>query len=181
MPSIDYDTIISPIIKKEGGFSDHPSDRGGPTKYGITEAVARANGYNGLMIDLPLSIAEDIYIRRYIQAPGFHKIAPISIELATEMIDTGVNMGPAIPTPFLQRLLNLMNQRGTRYADIFVDGAIGPITLDALDKFARHRGPEGLAVLTKAMNSLQAVRYIDLAEKKESQEDFIYGWLKNRT
>jgi len=92
-----------------------------------------------------------------------------------------VNMGPAIPGPYLQRLLNILNQRGSKYADIFVDGKIGPITLDALKKFSLYRGPEGLVVLIKAMNALQATRYIDIAENKESQEDFIYGWLKNRT
>lgn len=173
--------IIQGIIEREKGFVDHPSDRGGPTCWGITQAVARAYGYTGLMADLPISLAQRIYEERYIIKPGFHKVATISEVLAEEMIDTGVNMGPAIPGPFLQRLLNLMNQRGTRYADIFVDGQIGPLTLDALDKFARHRGPEGLVVLTKAINSLQAVRYIDIAEARESQEDFIYGWLKNRT
>lgn len=174
-------TIIDAIILKEKGYVDNPSDHGGPTNFGITEAVARNNGYTGPMIDMPMSVAERIYLNRYIIKPQFNLIAEISEELATEMIDTGVNMGPAIPTPFLQRLLNLMNQRGTKYADIFVDGAIGPITLDALDKFSKYRGKEGLVVLTKAMNNMQAMRYIDIAEKKESQEDFIYGWLKNRT
>lgn len=177
----NYKVLIDAIILKEGGYIDHPSDRGGPTNYGITEAVARANGYKGDMRDLPLALAERIYLNRYIQQPKFDKIAVISEELAEEMIDTGVNMGPAVPAPWLQRLLNLLNQRGTRYADVFVDGIIGPVTLDALAKFAKYRGTEGLTVLTKAMNSLQTVRYIEIAEKKESQEDFIYGWLKNRT
>lgn len=178
---MDFSILIADVIKKEGGFSDHPADKGGPTNYGITQEVAEANGYLGDMRELPRELAEKIYLNRYILKPKFHLIATVSTLLAEEMIDTGVNMGPAIPTPFLQRLLNLMNQRGTKYADIFVDGLIGPVTLSALDKFARYRGPEGLVVLTKAMNSLQACRYIDLAEKRDSQEDFIYGWLKNRT
>lgn len=178
---MDFSALIAGIIEKEDGYSDHPADRGGPTNYGITQEVALANGYVGDMQDLPRTLAETIYLNRYILKPKFHLIATVSNALAEEMIDTGVNMGPAIPTPFLQRLLNLMNQRGSKYADVFVDGMIGPVTLGALDKFAKYRGPEGLSVLTKAMNSLQAVRYIDIAEKRESQEDFIYGWLKNRT
>ena len=179
--STNYSDLIEGIIRREGGYSDHPADRGGPTMYGITEAVARANGYLGPMKDLPKEKAESIYYHRYIQAPGFYKIEPLSAALAEEMIDTGVNMGPAIPTPFLQRLLNLFNQRGTKYADIFVDGKIGPITLDALQKFLAYRGKEGETVLLKAMNSLQTCKYIDFAEAKESQEDFIYGWIRNRT
>lgn len=177
----NYKKLIDAIILREGGYTDHPSDRGGPTNYGITEAVARANGYKGPMIEMPRRIAEVIYTNRYIKDPGFHRVAEISELLAEEMIDTGVNMGPAIPTPYLQRLLNLLNQRGSKYADVFVDGRIGPVTLGALKSFIAYRKEEGITVLIRAMNSLQATRYIDIAEKKESQEDFIYGWLKNRT
>jgi len=178
---MNFTKTIADLIDKEGDFSDHPADRGGPTRFGITQVVARANNYIGDIRFLPRVVAEAIYYKRYIMGPGFDKVAQVSVELAEEMIDTGVNMGPAIPGPYLQRLLNILNQRGTRYADIFVDGKIGPITMDALRKFAGYRGPEGLVVLTKAMNDLQAARYIEIAEKNESQEDFIYGWLKNRT
>lgn len=31
----------------EGGYSDHPYDPGGKTKYGITESTARSHGYKG--------------------------------------------------------------------------------------------------------------------------------------
>ncbi len=30
--------IIDAILRREGGFVDHPADRGGATKYGITHA-----------------------------------------------------------------------------------------------------------------------------------------------
>jgi lysozyme family protein len=30
------DTILDEIIRREGGYVNHPADRGGPTKYGIT-------------------------------------------------------------------------------------------------------------------------------------------------
>jgi len=42
---IDVDELIDNLIEREGGFSDHPADAGGPTCFGITEAVARAHGY----------------------------------------------------------------------------------------------------------------------------------------
>ena len=28
--------IIKEIIRREGGYVNHPNDRGGPTKYGVT-------------------------------------------------------------------------------------------------------------------------------------------------
>ena len=50
---MDIDTLIDAVIDCEGGYANHPADRGGPTKYGITEAVARAHGYSGAMRNLP--------------------------------------------------------------------------------------------------------------------------------
>ena len=53
--------IINEIIRVEGGYVNDPSDSGGETNFGITVAVARANGYVGCMLDLPRSVAFDIY------------------------------------------------------------------------------------------------------------------------
>ena len=39
------DEFIDDVIAREGGYVDHPADRGGPTRWGITEAVARRSGY----------------------------------------------------------------------------------------------------------------------------------------
>lgn len=41
------DQIIEGILGKEGGYVDHPSDKGGPTRWGITQTIARAHGYTG--------------------------------------------------------------------------------------------------------------------------------------
>ncbi|HGV4401999.1 TPA: glycosyl hydrolase 108 family protein, partial [Klebsiella pneumoniae] len=43
------DQIIEGILGKEGGYVDHPSDKGGPTRWGITQTIARAHGYTGDM------------------------------------------------------------------------------------------------------------------------------------
>ena len=43
------DTLIDGVIGREGGYSNHPADKGGPTRWGVTEAVARANGYRGVI------------------------------------------------------------------------------------------------------------------------------------
>ena len=51
--SCDADALIDAVIDREGRYVNHPADRGGPTRWGVTEAVARAQGYAGPMRDLP--------------------------------------------------------------------------------------------------------------------------------
>ena len=50
---MDVDELIDALIDREGGYANHPSDRGGPTNFGITETVARAHGFSGPMRSLP--------------------------------------------------------------------------------------------------------------------------------
>jgi lysozyme family protein len=54
---------------------NHPADRGGPTRFGITEAVARAHGYAGPMALLPREEAAAIYRRLYWLRPRFDQVA----------------------------------------------------------------------------------------------------------
>jgi len=171
---------IDALIGREGGFSDHPSDRGGPTMWGITEHVARAFGYTGAMKDMPRAVAKEIYLKRYWIQPRFSEIYDFAPAIANELLDTGVNMGQGVAAKFLQRALNALNQRGKVYPDIAVDGAIGNVTIAALRAYLNHRGKEGHAVLLRMLNAQQSVRYIELAEKNESQEDFQHGWQFHR-
>lgn len=177
---MNFESVIDDILAKEKGYVDHPDDKGGPTNHGITQAVARANRFEGLMKDMPVSLAREIYRKRYIVAPAFDKVAVINPEIAAELIDTGVNMGPQKASEFLQRLLNGLNAQGSQYADIFVDGRIGDVTLSALRLFLRWRGQDGVKVLLRGLNSQQAMRYLEIAENNPSQESFLYGWLLHR-
>ena len=174
------DELIENVIEREGGYVNHPADRGGATRWGITEAVARRQGYTDDMRSLPQSDAAAIYKCLYWIAPAFDQIAEIAPKLATELFDTGINMGSGTATGFLQRALNALNRNGRDYADLKVDRRIGPATLLALNAFFRKRGSCGEAVLLKAVEALQGAHYVRLAETRPSQEAFLYGWLANR-
>lgn len=171
------ESMIDATIGKEGGYVDHPADRGGKTIWGITEAVARRNGYVGDMRAMPRSTAVAIYRSEYAIKPGFAKVAEIYPRIGEELFDTGVNMGPARPSLWLQEWLNALNQGGKLYADIAEDGRIGPGTLAALAAYKRARGAEGEIRLLAGLNADQGVRYKQIARANPSQEAFVYGWL----
>jgi lysozyme family protein len=179
--SAGVDSLIDELIEREGGFVNHPADKGGPTCFGITEAVARANGYAGPMRLLPREEAAAIYRRLYWLRPRFDEIAARSPRLAAELFDSGVNMGPAVAATFMQRALTALNRCGKDYPDLVPDGRIGPMTLYALDAFLAARGKSrGETVLLRALEALQGERYLRLAERRPANEAFLYGWLANR-
>jgi hypothetical protein len=70
-----------------------------------------------------------------------------------------------------------MNSGATRWQDLPADGAFGPGTLFAL---AAACGKGYSKEILKALECLQGVRYIELAEKNPKLEAFIVGWLRNR-
>lgn len=50
---LQTDTTRKDVEEREGRYVNHPSDPNGATNWGITERVARANGYQGDMRTLP--------------------------------------------------------------------------------------------------------------------------------
>jgi lysozyme family protein len=175
------DAIINDVLTAEGGYVDNPNDKGGKTKFGIIEKVARASGYVGDMRDLPESMARKIYFEKYVIEPGFDQVLDISPVIAAELVDTGVNMGPEKAVEFLQRSLNAFNMRGAYWPELLVDKNIRPSTLGALTAYMKKRGDSGgELVMLRALNSMQAARYIELAYARPENEDFVYGWIRNR-
>lgn len=166
-----FEKAMEHIFKVEGGYSDHASDTGGKTRFGITEAVARKNGYFGTMQYLPQEIAVQIYKKDYWDKLSLNSVP---YPLDQKMFDIGVNMGVGVAATFLQRALNSL------VGDVKLDGQIGPKTLAVLDAFIAKRGGTGIDVLTKTINSLQCVRYLEIAERNPTQRVFLYGWIRAR-
>lgn len=171
------DSIIESILGKEGGFVDHPHDRGGATNWGITERVAREHGFAGHMRDLPRDEAKRILEHDYWIKPGYAKLALVSLPIAVKLADLGVNMGPSFGGRTLQRWLNAFNRREP---ELLSDGIVGPRTREALAIFLQARGADGEEVLLKAINCTQGDRYLAITESRRANESFIFGWVKNR-
>lgn len=123
---MNFDAAFNILLKHEGGYVNHPSDPGGSTNYGITEAVARRVGYKGAMQDLPLELAKRIYLEEYWKPVRAEELPP-AVRYA--IFDSAVNSGVAQAARWLQRALGVAD-----------DGAIGPKTLAA----ANQANPDAL-------------------------------------
>lgn len=180
-PVSNFDAYMVTILKAEGGYSNNPSDKGGETNFGITEAVARRHGYQGAMSEMTEAAALHIYDAEYWLAPCFDVIDEIMPELGQYMLETGINIGPEGPADFLQRALNVMSNQGTLYPMIRVDGSAGPVTRSALTKYLAARQVDaGPSVLLGVMRAFAVVYYVEIAERTPSQAVWEYGWLRSR-
>lgn len=171
-----FDDSVHAILQSEGGWSNDKRDSGGETMYGITEFVARQDGYSGDMRDLTEEQAKGIYRRRFWDLIKGDAVAALSEAVAAEMFDTAVNQGVSRAVEYLQRALNVFSSGPS----LKVDGAIGPVTLAALTAMLQRRGKQGEVVLVRALNGLQCAFYIDLAERRQKDEAYVYGWILNR-
>lgn len=163
-----FEQAFKEILNFEGNYSDDPNDRGGKTKFGITEVTARKAGYKGDMKNLSLAMAKKIYYDLYWKQWNYHKIKDQRI--AIEMFDQAVNMGPVTANKNLQKAYNLLNKG--KAGDLAVDGIIGPMTLTYINRYPYKTD------LLQLLNVLQAKHYIDIIEANPSQKKFFRGWLQ---
>lgn len=165
------------LLGKEGGYVDHKYDRGGKTRYGITEAVARQFGYTGKMKDFPLDLAKLIYRRAYWDIIHLTDIAGVDPRVAYELFESGVNVGVARVARWFQRSLNVMRRAYSKeplFDVLSIDGRIGPRTLSAFKALPKQDHDEVL----KTLNGLQLCHYFRLSENDVTQQINYRGWLK---
>lgn len=123
---MNFDQSFHILLGHEGSFVDHPSDPGGATRWGVTERVARSNGYTGDMRQFPVELAKAIYRRSYWAAVRADELPAL---IRYDVFDAAVNSGVSQAVRWLQRALGVAD-----------DGRIGPITLAA----ARSANPEAV-------------------------------------
>ena len=116
---MNFDDSFTRLLGHEGGFVDDPRDKGGATCWGVTEDVARVDGYTGPMRDLPQSVAREIYRARYWDSVRADEL-PDSVRF--DAFDAAVNSGVRTAVMWLQAS-----------AGVAVDGALGPKTLAAVN------------------------------------------------
>lgn len=113
----DFAWAVGHILKVEGGWSNHPNDRGGKTKYGIIEARARQHGLSVKL--LTLSQAIKIYYTDYWLASGADKAAkPLNLAILNSYVNSGRKWSITGSNP-TEQALNYIQQQDNYYTQIY--------------------------------------------------------------
>ena len=156
-----FEKIFDYLLKVEGGYSNDKHDKGGKTKYGITEEDARDFGYKGDMQDLTKDFTKNIYMKKYYLGNKLDKV--VNDKVALSVCDFIVN-GGAWGAKKAQAALNELG------FDLRVDGILGEKSLAALNEVDENK-------FLEKYHDLQRRYYRVLAANKPSQKKFLTGWL----
>ncbi len=108
MAAKNYDEALKRLLVHEGGYTNHPSDPGGATNWGITIADYRRyvnpNATAADVKTMPLSSAKKIYREKYWNAVRGDDL-PSGVDYA--VFDFGVNSGVSRSAKYLQRILGV--------------------------------------------------------------------------
>jgi lysozyme family protein len=172
------------LMKAEGGYSNHPSDRGKETYKGI--ARNRHHAWKGWSIidgyknfpDFEKRLDEDGELQLLVDA--FYKTMfwddinldqVLSQAICDEIFDIAINMGAGTAVKFVQTALNLLNRNQKDFPDLKVDGGMGQKTIATLNSYKNEKA------LLKTLNGLQFERYREICSSDPTQEVFFLGWL----
>ena len=157
-----FEMSLAFTLKWEGSrFTNDPDDRGGATRFGVTQRVydafRRRRGLSARSVQfITMDEVRDIYRRQYWDAvQGDTLPGPLDVVA----FDTGVLMGVSRSIQLLQRSLG-----------VGVDGNIGPETRAALAR----ANASGVAA---KMADLREARHRAIVEANPTQAKFLRGWL----
>ncbi len=191
--SARYAIAVKDLLRKEGGFVDDKTDRGGTTKNGISLRFLKAEGTFDLdgdgIADFDLNMDGDIdgrdirlltrgdsvwlYHRCFwqrIRAEDFAR------PLGEAMFDQAVNGGLTAARKLLQTALNNCLAAMRRNDRLTVDGRIGPSTMAAYHAVLTYPA-FGMPVLISSYRKAAADRYRAIVARYPDQKKFLNGWL----
>lgn len=158
IPRAAFDLVV---VEIEGGdkYTNDPVDPGGATRWGVTERVARAHGYQGDMKDYPRADAEGVYEASYWTPIQGHKL-PFPLALMT--FDAAVNMGVDKASRMLQAALRTVQ-----------DGKVGDATLRIAIRAAGAKDDLDGALHLFAEERVK----LYLTRNNAAEERFERGWI----
>lgn len=166
----DFERCLKVILGAEGGYSDHPADKGGKTNMGITEGTL-ANAYSKGIVPhkdikkLTRDEAANIYKVNY-WVPS--KAAEMAYPLCLLHFDAAVNHGLGGAAKLLQRTINRIKGPVLK-----VDGVVGPATI----KEVRLIPSGNLIFFCVELLKTRKEYFEAIAQNNPSQKVFLKGWL----
>jgi lysozyme family protein len=104
----NYDEALKRVLAHEGGYTNHPSDPGGPTNWGITIHDARLYWKRDAdaadVKAMPLDVAKRIYKSKYWDAMRCDEL-PSGVDYV--VMDFGVNSGISRSIKYLEAIAGL--------------------------------------------------------------------------
>lgn len=115
----EFDRVMRFISRVEGGWSNHPDDRGGATKYGIIASVARRHGYD--VRSLTPEQAKQIYYKDYWIPSGASSVPwPLNLAIMNSYVNSGKKWQIIGSTP-QEQATNYVNQQTAYYRQIIAN------------------------------------------------------------
>jgi lysozyme family protein len=155
----------------EGGYVDHPADRGGKTNFGIIQPTlnrfrsARNLPYKSVA-DITFEEAKAIYREDFFEAANCHQMPE---KIAVAVFDARVNHSPRVSGRLLQKGINGQPDLDPSKR-LKVDGYIGRGTIAALQDC-------DVPTVLRIFCDEREKYYLKLVDNDPSQEAFRRGWL----
>jgi lysozyme family protein len=161
----------------EGGWSDDPDDRGGRTKYGITEGTWQTFRNRGLWKGaiLPTDVANitrehAIHVYMHLYWDAIHLSELQSGIVSARVFDCAVNSGTGRAVKLLQQAHNAIVPDG--WGELKTDGIMGAITIRAINRLSEKYEQ----ALLGAFNAMRFNYYSTIIQNNQSQRKFVRGW-----
>jgi lysozyme family protein len=161
-----FESFAGKLLRLEGGYVNHPLDKGGPTKYGVILSVWQEHGHDKdgdgdidaedikkLSEDDARSIAKKIFWD-YFRADSI-----LNESVAEFIVDWGYNSGRKTVAKIVQRFVNVES-----------DGIVGIKTLAAINCTDQQKLFDTLVTARKAFLN-------NIIKRKPDQIVFYDGWM----
>jgi lysozyme family protein len=143
----DFCRAFEFLARNEGGFVNHPADKGGATKYGVTLTTLRRWRKDMTLGDYDVAAltrdeAKQIYYKEYWCLLRLDEVSKLAV--ATAVFDAGILFGPVVAVRAAQRALLDAG------SNVKVDGLLGPKTVQALSAASEQ---EWISFFTHHLNA----------------------------
>lgn len=159
----DLDRALGLLHGHEGGWSDHPADRGGKTFRGVTETVFHSWLRSQGRALRPVSTMTKDECRELYRALYWNKVGADRLPWPISYLafDAAVNSGVSRGAKWVQEGLG-----------VTADGKVGPATIAAANKAVAEGDARKILRIIEARARFLA----NLVQSKPSQVAFVEGW-----